>query len=80
MSDNVALYRSLQSRIVSDKTENCRSHEIFGLFQRIRVRHQVRHKSGLRADDRAVVRFLSQRSPDVLAEFENIAQTVSLEK
>ena len=31
-------------------------------------------------DNRAVVRFLSQRSPDVLAEFENIAQTVSLEK
>jgi hypothetical protein len=31
-------------------------------------------------ENRAVVRFLSQRSPDVLAEFENIAQTVSLEK
>lgn len=31
-------------------------------------------------DNRAVVRFLSQRVPDVLAEFENIVQTVSLEK
>lgn len=31
-------------------------------------------------DNRAVVRFLSQRSPDVLAEFENIVQTVSLDK
>ena len=31
-------------------------------------------------DNRAVVRFLSQQSPDVLAEFENIVQTVALEK
>lgn len=31
-------------------------------------------------DNKAVTRFLSQRQPDVLAEFETIVQTVSLEK
>jgi hypothetical protein len=31
-------------------------------------------------DNRAVVRFLTQRAPDVLAEFEKIVQTVALEK
>ena len=31
-------------------------------------------------DNDAIVRFLSQNQPDVLAEFENIVQTVSLDK
>jgi len=30
-------------------------------------------------DNRAVFRFLKQRQPDVLAEFENIIQTVALD-
>ena len=30
-------------------------------------------------DNKAVFRFLSQRQPDVLAEFENIVQTVTLD-
>ena len=30
-------------------------------------------------DNKAVFRFLSQRQPDVLAEFENIVQTVALD-